>query len=96
MMTSTSPTSVLNFGAYYLDQQPDAFDGAVHAALAAYNAGPGNAARWYKIAGDDLDLFKETMDFPETRKYIDRIYLGQAVYRFFVWAVGADWRVGEY
>ncbi len=71
----------LNFGAYYLDQQLDAFDGTVHAALAAYNAGPGNAARWYEIAGDDLDLFKETMDFAETRKYIDRIYLGQAVYR---------------
>jgi soluble lytic murein transglycosylase len=72
----------LNFGAYYLDQQLDAFDGTVHAALAAYNAGPGNAARWYEIAGDDLDLFEETMDFAETRKYIDRIYLGQAVYRY--------------
>jgi soluble lytic murein transglycosylase len=71
----------LNFGAYYLDQQLDAFDGTVHAALAAYNAGPGNAARWYEIAGDDLDLFQETMDFAETQKYIDRIYLGQAVYR---------------
>jgi soluble lytic murein transglycosylase len=71
----------LNFGAYYLDQQLDGFDGSIHAALAAYNAGPGNAARWYAIAGDDLDLFKETMDFAETRKYIDRIYLGQAVYR---------------
>jgi soluble lytic murein transglycosylase len=72
----------LNFGAYYLDQQLAAFDDTVHAALAAYNAGPGNAARWYEIAGDDLDLFKETMDFAETRKYIDRIYLGQAVYRY--------------
>ena len=72
----------LNFGAYYIDQQLDAFDGVTHAALAAYNAGPGNAARWYDIAGDDLDLFKETMDFAETRKYIDRIYLGQAVYRY--------------
>ena len=72
----------LNFGAYYLDQQLDAFDGTEHAALAAYNAGPGNAIRWYEIAGDDLDLFEETMDFAETRKYIDRIYLGQAVYRY--------------
>ena len=33
----------------------DAFDGAVHAALSAYNAGPGNAARWYEIAGGDID-----------------------------------------
>ncbi|PID86003.1 MAG: hypothetical protein CSA11_05540 [Chloroflexi bacterium] len=71
----------LNFGAYYLAQQLDAFAGVTHAALAAYNAGPGNAAHWYEIAGDDLDLFKETVDFAETRKYIDRIYLGQAVYR---------------
>ncbi|MCB8959690.1 MAG: transglycosylase SLT domain-containing protein [Ardenticatenales bacterium] len=71
----------LNFGAFYLDQQLDGFDGSVHAALAAYNAGPGNAARWYEVAGDDIDLFVETIDFTETRLYVERIYLGHAIYR---------------
>ncbi len=71
----------LNFGAYYLNQQLDAFDEQAYAALAAYNAGPGNAARWYEAAGPDLDLFVETVDFAETRLYIERIYTGYAIYR---------------
>jgi soluble lytic murein transglycosylase len=69
------------FGAYYLDQQLGAFDGDVAAALSAYNAGPGNAARWYEQAGGDIDLYVETVDFSETRQYIERIYAGQAIYR---------------
>ena len=72
----------LNFGAYYLSQQLSAFDGQVHAALAAYNGGPGNAARWYETAGDDHDLFVDTVDFPETRLYIERIYEGFDAYRY--------------
>ncbi|HFQ92922.1 MAG TPA: lytic transglycosylase, partial [Anaerolineae bacterium] len=71
----------LNFGAYYLNQQLDAFDEQAYAALAAYNAGPGNAARWYETAGPDLDLFVETVDFAETRTYIERIFTGYAIYR---------------
>ncbi len=70
------------FGGYYLDQQIDAFDGTVHAALSAYNGGPGNAARWYGTAGDDIDLYVETVDFPETRSYIERIYSGYDIYRY--------------
>ncbi len=70
----------LNFGAYYLSQQLKAFDGDVHAALAAYNAGPGNAARWHEVAGSDLDLFHDTIDFWETRTYVERIYAGYDIY----------------
>ncbi|MBX3057360.1 MAG: tetratricopeptide repeat protein [Anaerolineae bacterium] len=72
----------LNFGAFYLAQQLRAFDGTAHAALSAYNAGPGNAARWYNAAGSDLDLYIETVNFAETRLYIDRIYEGYVAYRF--------------
>lgn len=72
----------LIFGAFYLDQQLRAFDGTAHAALSAYNAGPGNAARWYNAAGSDLDLYIETVNFAETRLYIDRIYEGYVIYRF--------------
>ncbi|MEM7117309.1 MAG: tetratricopeptide repeat protein [Chloroflexota bacterium] len=66
----------LVFGAYYLDLQLDSFDNHPHAALAAYNAGPGNAARWYESAGGDHDWYLETVDFWETRQYIERIYVG--------------------
>ena len=71
----------LAFGAYYLDLQLDHFDHHPHVALAAYNAGPGNAARWYEAAGGDIDLFVETVDFSETRQYIERIYTGFVMYR---------------
>ncbi len=72
----------ITFGGYYLAQQIEAFDGTIHAALAAYNGGPGNAAGWYGTAGDDIDLFVETVNFPETRSYIERIYSGYDIYRY--------------
>ncbi len=70
------------FGAYYLDQQLDSFDGDVAAALSAYNGGPGNAARWYGQVAGDIDAYIETVDFAETRAYIERIYTGQSVYKY--------------
>lgn len=72
----------LNFGAYYLSEQLRNFDGHVHAALAAYNGGPGNAARWFETAGADHDRFVDVVDFPETRLYIERIYEGFNAYRY--------------
>ena len=72
----------LNFGAFYIAQQLSFFDNTVHAALSAYNAGPGNANRWYATAGADLDSYHETVDFGETRLYIERIYVGFVVYDY--------------
>ena len=72
----------LAFGAYYLDQQLQSFGGDVYAALSAYNAGPGSALRWYAEAPDDPDLYLETVDYNETRLYIQRIYTGYAAYRW--------------
>jgi soluble lytic murein transglycosylase len=76
------PAVGLVFGAYYLQEQLNNFDGDVYAALSAYNAGPGNAARWRNQAPDDPDLYVEIVNFPETRLYIERIYAGHAIYRF--------------
>ena len=72
----------LAFGGYYLDQQLGFFDNFVAAALSAYNAGPGNAAIWYEQAGADHDLYLETVNFAETRLYIERIYTGYVLYLF--------------
>ena len=79
----------LSFGAYYLSEQLRNFDGRVHAALAAYNAGPGNAARWAETAGSDHDTFFDTIDFTETRLYIERIYEGFNAYRH-LYGAGSD------
>lgn len=72
----------LTFGAYYLDLQLRTFEDNTAAALAAYNAGPGNAQQWYEVAGHDHDLYLETVNFSETRLYIRNIYTWHAVYRY--------------
>jgi soluble lytic murein transglycosylase len=56
-------------------------DGDLYASLAAYNAGPGNAAAWKELAGDDPDLFLEVVRFQETRNYIRYIYEIYTIYR---------------
>ena len=75
------PYVSLRFGTYYLAQQRDRFDGRLDAALAGYNGGPGNAQRWLESAGDDLDLFLESITFSETRLYLQRIKEHFAVYQ---------------
>jgi soluble lytic murein transglycosylase len=64
------PSTSLQFGAHYLAQQLDGFDGDVYQALAAYNGGPGNAQRWGEASNGDVDRFYEEIDFAETRLYI--------------------------
>ncbi len=75
------PKVNLTFGTDYLDSQRDYFDGDLYAALAAYNAGPGNAAIWKALSGGDQDLFLETIRYKETRKYIRGIYEIFSIYR---------------
>ncbi len=77
----TRPKVSLTFGADYLSDQRDYFDGDLYAALAAYNAGPGNAAIWKELAGDDPDLFVEVIRFEETRRYIKGVSEIFAIYR---------------
>jgi soluble lytic murein transglycosylase len=77
------PALSLRFGAWYLGEQQRMFGGRLFPALAAYNAGPGNARRW---AGGstvvvDPDLFYEAIDFTETRDYVERIYTSYWTYR---------------
>ena len=67
------PYVSLRFGTHYLAKQRDQFDGRIDVALAAYNGGPGRAARWLESAGDDPDLFLELITLHEPRIYIQRI-----------------------
>lgn len=75
------PKVNINFGARYLNLQRNYFDGNMYAALAAYNGGPGNASLWLDAAGDDYDLFLESIRFQETRKYIKGITEIFSIYR---------------
>ena len=64
------PAISILFGAHYLSEQLDAFDGQLAPALAAYNGGPGNASRWLKAAGEDEDLLLEQISFDQTQTYV--------------------------
>jgi len=75
------PLVSLRLGAEYLGAQRDYFDGDLLAALAAYNAGPGNAAIWKELSGGDPDLFVELIRFDETRRYVQGVYEIFAIYR---------------
>lgn len=67
------PHISLYLGAYILSEELHRSDGNVFRALAAYNAGPGNAAFWWKLAEGDSDLFVELISFRETQHYVRTI-----------------------
>jgi len=75
------PLVSVRFGTFYLASERDRFDGDLFAALAAYNAGPGNALAWKDLAPNDPDLFLEVLRFSEPRLYIKTIYEAYSIYR---------------
>ncbi|MEX2446583.1 MAG: lytic transglycosylase domain-containing protein, partial [Dehalococcoidia bacterium] len=77
------PGMSLRMGAYYLAQQIRAFDGNVVPALAGYNGGPGNARRWLDAHHPrNTDGYVWSVDFAETRLYLDRVLSNYAWYRY--------------
>lgn len=78
-----APSVALRFGAYYLAEQLDDFDGHMLAALSAYNGGPGNAARWLSIQPfEGPDGYLYAVDFTETRLYLELVTANYAMYRY--------------
>ncbi len=75
------PQVSITLGAHYLASNRDYFGGDLYVALAAYNSGPGNAAIWADLAGNDPDLFVEVVRYQETRLYIRSIYELFGMYR---------------
>lgn len=62
----------IRFGTFYLRWVRDFVNDRSVAALAGYNAGPGNAQKWMAGAPFD-DLFMELIPFSETRLYVQQI-----------------------
>ena len=75
------PIVSVTFGSYYLHKTRDMLSGDTYGGLAAYNAGPGNALVWQRLAGGDPDLMLEIIRFEETRNYIRYIYEIYSTYR---------------
>jgi soluble lytic murein transglycosylase len=75
------PMVSVPFGAYYLSSMRDFQDGSIPGALLSYNAGPGAALSWLTEAGADLERLYDTIDFAETRLYLEIIYENYTVYQ---------------
>lgn len=75
------PYAGVAFGAYFLDENLERFDGNTYAALAGYNAGPGRAIDWLALSGGDPDRFMAAISISSTRLYIQLIYRNYNIYR---------------
>jgi soluble lytic murein transglycosylase len=69
------PEANIEFGAAYLRVLVERYH-EVETALAAYNAGMGNADEWAAEGGD----IRDAIDFPETRHYVLRVVRARDVY----------------
>ena len=71
----TDPTDNINLGTWYLDYTHREYDNHSMFAIASYNAGPGNVAKWINRGGyRDADDFAEKIPFPETKGYIRSVF----------------------
>jgi soluble lytic murein transglycosylase len=84
-----NPALNVRLGSDYLRDLIEHFDGSYILAIAAYNGGPTNVARWRKANGDPLndatvDLIDwiEAIPLEETRNYVQRVLEGLQVYRW--------------
>ncbi|MDX1624397.1 MAG: transglycosylase SLT domain-containing protein [Gemmatimonadota bacterium] len=77
------PAVNLHFGASYVADQIERFDGFWPAVLSAYNGGPHNVAVWWDFPERTLDaeLWVERIPFRETRDYVKRIVAQRVRYR---------------
>ena len=72
----SDPEINIRYGTFLLKELLERYDGDEAAALAGYNAGPGNADEW---GGSGLTV--EEIPFPETRAYVEEVLEKQREYR---------------
>jgi soluble lytic murein transglycosylase len=72
----SDPEINIRYGTFLLKELIERYEGDTAAALAAYNAGPGNADKW---GGAGLSV--DEIPFPETRAYVELVLERQKEYR---------------
>jgi soluble lytic murein transglycosylase len=76
------PQTSAAFGARLTADLLSEFDNEAVPVMAAYNAGEGRAAEWWKAArGVSQDLFVDTIPYAETRTYVRTVYSNYVMYR---------------
>jgi soluble lytic murein transglycosylase len=84
---TSNPTYNIQLGMQTLSQYLDQWDGSYILAIATYNAGPVNVSKWIETYGDprisrvDPVDWLESIPFPETRNYVQRVIENLEVYR---------------
>ncbi len=77
-----TPSVNLAYGSYYLRYLLDHYEGDEMLAVAAYNGGLANVDRWEakaKEGGGTLTV--DSIPFPETREYVQKVLSAQRTYR---------------
>jgi len=76
------PAVNIPLGTTYLGQLLTRYDGAIHRAVAAYNAGEDAVAKWDRRFGEAApDEFVEQITYAETRNYVKSVLRGHRRYR---------------
>ena len=81
------PQYNVRLGSAHLGELIDNFDGSYLLAVTAYNAGAARVGDWLRTYGDprsgtvDAIDWVETIPFPETRNYVQRVFENLQVYR---------------
>jgi hypothetical protein len=76
-----NPKVNVQLGTYHLRMLINLFQGNVYLAVAAYNAGQGNVAKWRRASrGKPIDELLESIPFPETRNYVKRVTMLRSTY----------------
>ena len=79
-----NPLVNIQLGTQYLRRLLDKYDGKLHLALAAYNAGDHRVDAWLDSFGEvPEDEFIELIPFTETRTYVKNILRNYYYYRFY-------------
>jgi soluble lytic murein transglycosylase len=70
-----NPKDNIKLGTWFLDQTHRSFKNNSLLAVASYNAGQGNLARWLKQEDSmDSDEFVEAIPFDETKDYVKQVF----------------------
>ncbi|HEV2719228.1 MAG TPA: lytic transglycosylase domain-containing protein [Thermoanaerobaculia bacterium] len=76
-----NPEVNIELGTMHFRFLVDLFGGKTELAIASYNAGQGNVAKWRRAApSKPMDEFLESIPFAETRNYVKRVTMLSAAY----------------
>jgi soluble lytic murein transglycosylase-like protein/TolA-binding protein len=75
-----NPDFNVRLGCYHLRMLINLFRGNEYLAIAAYNGGQGNVAKWQRTLPHPVDELIESMPFQETRNYVKRVTMLRGAY----------------